>query len=241
MENISYVGLSQQLVLQREIEITANNLANMNTPGYQAQAPLFIDYVNQAGNRFEGSVLHQVMDVSTYRNLNQGSLTQTFNQFDFAIQGEGYFAVQTSNGTQYTRDGGFSLNEQNQLVTKMGYPVMGDGGPIVVPQEAVNVTLSQDGTLSSEQGQFGKVKVVTFDNQQKLTPMGDNLFDANGMGEQAPKRVRLAQGMIEGSNVNPILEMNKLIEASRMYQSVQQMLQTDHQRQRTTIQQLTKV
>lgn len=242
MENVSYVGMSRQLVLQREMEMTANNLANMSTPGYQSQNTLFVEYINkpQTGGS-STDTLHQVIDIASYRNLSPGAMSRTDNPLDFSIQGEGYFSIQTPKGTRYTRAGDFALNNQGQIVTKAGYPLMGDGGPITVPADATHISLSKDGLLSSEKGQIGKIKIISFDDQQSLKPTGENLFDGTKLQEKPVANPHVEQGLLEGSNVNPILEMNKMIEISRMYQSVQQMLTSDHQRQRAAIQQLTRV
>ncbi len=111
----------------------------------------------------------------------------------------------------------------------------------MVPPGATHITAVESGTISSELGSIGKLKVVTFDNPQMVIPVGGNLYDAKGSPEKPVDKPRVAQGMIENSNVQPIIEMNKMIEILRMYQSAQNMLMADHERMRGTIQKLTKV
>jgi flagellar basal-body rod protein FlgF len=240
MENVSYIGLSGQVALHRLMEVTANNMANMNTPGFKSENVLFNEYLSRDKN--EGEQISQVKDSDTYRDLAQGAMTQTANDLDFAIQGDGWFAVQTPAGIKYTRAGSFTLNDRGELVTQQGYQVMSDSsGPLTIPQGAAHILMTEQGGLSTEQGAVGKVKITSFENLQKLVPIGGNLYDAQGTQEKAVETPHVVQGMIENSNVQPILEMNKMMEILRMYQASQNMLLNDHERQRSTIQRLTKV
>lgn len=239
MENVSYIGLSRQMSLSRQMEITANNIANMSTPGFKAESVLLKEYVNKTPAITQS--ISQVQDYGTFRDFRQGATQQTGNPLDAAISGEGYFAVQTPQGTRYTRDGSFSLNATGELVTRAGYKVTGDGGPIVIPAESSHITINANGTVSTEDGVVGKIKLVKFANEQALAPTGENLYDAKGAAEQKIETPNIMQGMIEGSNVQPIVEMSRMIQISRLYQSTQQMLQQDHQQKRTMIQKLTQV
>jgi len=241
MENVSYVGLSQQIALQREMEVTANNIANMNTSGYKTEGILFQQYLNKASPGDDGAPLKQVEDYGTFRDLSAGSLKQTFNQLDFGIEGQGYFAVQTPAGTRYTRDGAFSLNSNNEIVTSSGAQVQGEGGTLTIPQDASIISLGPDGTLSTDKGIVGKIKVVTFANAQALKAQGSNLFDSGGQAETAADAPHIEQGMLESSNVNPIVEMNRMIQVSRMYDAAQNMVMNDHQRILDVIQKLSQV
>jgi flagellar basal-body rod protein FlgF len=239
MENIGYIGLSQQLALQQQMEITANNLANMSTPGYKAQQPLFSEYIT---NPRGGAPIHQSSNSGSYRDLSNGSLTQTHNPFDVAMQAEGFFTIQTPDGIRYTRDGGFSLNSERQLVNKSGFPVLnGNNEPLGIPADATQIRITEDGEITSEYGTVGRIKVVEFENKQALTRLGNNLFDAGGQEEIIIEQPRMVQGAVENSNVNPVLEMNKMIEILRSYQMTQRMLQTDHERIRNAVQKLTSV
>ncbi len=240
MENLTYIGLSQQMALSQLMDVTANNIANMNTPGFKSQNLMFKEYVNQT--RQEGEKISQVQDYGSYRNLSQGTLTQTQNSLDAAIDGKGYFTVQTAQGIRYTRDGSFSLDSSGNIVTKSGDQVMGDGNsPLTVQQGAGHITINSDGSVSTELGTVGKLKLASFGDEQSLAPVGNNLFDAQGAPEQTVDKPHVMQGMIEGSNVQPITEMNRMVEISRMYQAAQHMIMTDHDDQRTMIQHLTQV
>jgi len=238
MENITYIGISHQMALQQQIEVTANNIANMNTPGFKANNVLFTDYVTAP----EGSMpIHQSQDYATYADLTIGNLIQTSNSLDFAIHGEGYFTISTPEGARYSRDGGFALNLNRELVTKTGHRVLNENdNAIVVPADAAQIRISDDGTISSEQGDIGRLKIVNFDNPQALKKLGDNLYDAEGAPANLVVNRKVTQGQLEGSNVNPVVEMNRMIQLMRMFQSAQKVLQNDHDRQLGAIQKLTR-
>lgn len=239
MENVTYIGISQQMALQQQIEVTANNIANMNTPGFKAQNVLFTDYITQPKN---AQKIHQSLDYATYQDLSIGNLIQTSNTLDFAIHGEGYFTIQTPQGVRYTRDGGFALNDRRELVTKSGMLVLNDNeNSIVVPAEATQIRVSDDGTISSEQGDIGRLRIVTFANPQELRRSGDNLLEARGEQPVPFPDRKVTQGQLEGSNVNPVAEMNRMIELMRMFQGAQKLIQGDHDRQLAAIQKLTQV
>lgn len=238
MDNFSYIGLSRQIALRNLMEVTANNIANMSTPGFKSQNVLFREHLNKgtASTKFS-----QVEQVRTYRDMAAGTLMQTHNPLDVSIQGDGYFAVQTKDGgTKYTRAGSFSLNERGELITKNGDQILGDGGPLIVPAGSGEINISAAGTISTKTGTIGKLKVVSFEDSSKIEPFGDNLFSAPEGQEQPAADVQIVQGALENSNVQPVLEMNKMIEILRMYQSMQNMLNTDHELSRSMIQKLTK-
>lgn len=239
MENLSYIGLSQQMALHHLMEVTANNMANMNTPGFKSQDVLFREYLNKTGDT-EGKI-SQVQDFGTFRDVSQGALTQTGNPLDVALQGDGYFAVQTQDGIRYTRAGSFSFNDKGQIVTQSGQAVMSSGnGPLAMQQGAARLTIMQNGEVASEKGSIGKLKIVSFDNEQDLVPVGNGLYEARGTQEKTVAKPYVVQGALEGSNVQPILEMNKMIEILRLYQSAQNMITNDHDMQRSMIQKLTQ-
>ncbi|MBW7910812.1 MAG: flagellar basal-body rod protein FlgF [Alphaproteobacteria bacterium] len=239
MENVSYIGLSQQLSLQQQMNMTANNLANMSTPGYRAQQTLFSEYMTQPRG---GDVIRQSTNSGSYRDLSVGSLTQTHNPFDVALQDRGYFVVQTPGGLRYTRDGSFTLDANGQLVNKNGYAVMNENNePIQVQADATQIRITEDGEITSEFGTIGRIKVANVENEQAMTRTGENLFSADDQQEQPVENVRIVQGFTENANVNPVIEMNRMIEILRTYQSAQRMLQNDHERIRNAIQKLTQV
>ncbi len=243
MENISYIGLSQQVALTSLMNASANNIANINTPGYKGQRVMFVDYLNKGPKATPKDAIHQVQDFASYRDITQGSLQQTGNPLDVALEGEGYFGITTAGGTAYTRNGSFSLNANGELVTKQGNMVQDEAGnAIVVPEDAKHITITRDGMVSTEQGELAQLKLVNFDNHQTMNELGDGLYSVGaGTLEQPVENTRIVQGAVEGSNVNPILEMNRMVEVLRAYQSTYRMLTNDHERIRGAIQKLTKV
>lgn len=239
MENIAYIGLSQQVALSQQMEVASNNIANMSTPGYKAENTIFTDYVTAEDAK---NKVHETQNYATYRDLTVGNLIQTHNNLDMAISGDGYFAVSTAQGVRYTRDGGFSLNSNHEIVTKNGDLLLNqNGNTITIPPEATQITIADDGTIASEYGDLGRVKVVTFGNPQALRKLGNNLYDAGTQAEVPAENMRVEQGVLEGSNVSPVVEMNRMVELLRMFQATQNMLLTDHDRIRGAIQKLTAV
>ncbi len=242
MENISYIGLSQQMALSSMMNASANNIANMNTPGFKGQRVMFVDYLNKSPEAARRDAIHQVLDYGTYRDTEQGALQMTGNNLDVAIEGDGYFVVGGANGNRYTRNGSFSLNAQRELVTKTGERVLGGGAPLVIPEDARQITISPDGFVSTETGEVGQLDIANFADPQTMNEEGDGFYTAAPGVQPGPAgEARFVQGAVESSNVNPILEMNRMVEVLRAYQSAYRMLTNDHERIRGAIQKLTRV
>ncbi len=240
MENLTYIGLSQEIALSRRMNMVANNIANMSTPGYKTEGSVFREYMTRAQHGSHS--MSEVMEAGTYRDLKEGPLTSTSNKLDVALEGQGYFAVQTPDGIRYTRDGAFTLNGKRQLVTQQGYQVMDpNDNPITFQQGATGISIAHDGSISASTGPVGKMKVVTFSDQQSLVAEGGALYNAGLMPEQPAPKTQVLQGMIEGSNVSPITEMNNMIQISRMYEGTLHMLSNEHSEQLTMIQHLSQV
>lgn len=240
MENSIYVGLSRQVALQRQMDTIANNIANMSTPGFRSHNMVFTEHMEKM--RGNPDPLSMVLDYGQYQVTESGPLKQTGNPLDVAVHGPGWIGIQTAEGgVQYTRSGNFQIDATGTLMDGRGRPVApaGGGGTIVIPPNATAVEISEDGTISTPEGQIGQIMMVEFENVQLLEPQGNGLYRT----EADPLPVtqsRLMQGMIEGSNVNPITEMTRMIEVSRAYQSTHRMLQAEHERQRTMIQKLSQ-
>ena len=238
MENTSLIVASRAATLERQMQVVANNVANMNTTGFKSQSELFQAYLVHPQKEEK---YNMVRDLATLRNLESGPLTQTGNALDIAIEGDGYFAVDTLDGMRYTRAGNFNLNDQRQLVNVNGLPVLDDTGrDITIPANARDIRVSPEGTISTEAGQLATIGVSRFDRQQFMTPLGNGLYQTN---EQPLKDEvsTVRQGFVEGSNVKPVIEMNNMIEVNRQYQSVQKILQTEHERLRNAYQKLSKL
>jgi flagellar basal-body rod protein FlgF len=238
METTAYIALSRQMALRRQMDLIANNIANMTSTGFKAEALMYEPVVRAAGH---GQRLAFVQDVGVARDLSAGPITATGNPLDLAIQGPGYFAIDTDQGPRYGRGGQFRLSVAGELVTVAGDPVLDDGGaPLSLPVDAGPITVAADGTVSTAQGTIGRIGLVEFADEQRLHKVGGGLYRA----EQPPvpaERSRLVQGVLEGSNVQPILEMTEMMATVRAYQSVQRLLDTHHELQRRAIERVLEV
>lgn len=238
MENTVYVALSYQVALERKMAIVSNNIANVDTNGYRSSHMMFSEHVIDAPRQ---KPISMVEDYGNYRDFKPGPLQQTGNPYDVALVGNGFMAVATPNGERFTRNGNMHINATGQLVNSSGDVMADTGGkPITIPPGSSQVTISANGTVSNEDGPLGQLKIVRFENPQGLKPIGDSLFeteqDALPDGE-----TKIQQGMLEGSNVNAVLEMTDMIEVMRKYQSVARILQTEHDTQINMIQKISRI
>ena len=241
METPTYIALSRQMVLRDQMDVVANNIANASTPGFKAEMMLMSE-VDLPAER--GVKLSYVQDFATARDFSPGPLRATGNSLDLAVQGNGFFAVQTPEGTRYTRVGRFQLDADGILVTSQGYPVLAGGSTVTISPDDGPVNIAEDGSISTDRatgGQqqqvIGKLDLVDFADPHSLKPAPDNLFIAEGQPTAATGKI--AQGMLEDSNVRPILEMTNLIEVTRNYQAMQRFLDSEHERQRRAINSIT--
>ena len=252
MENTLLIGLSRQTTLERQLDVVANNIANVNTTGYKADSSLFEEYLKSGAHEdnFVGGDrrVSYVQDRGTFRDFTQGSADQTKNPLDIAIDGSAFLVVQTPAGERYTRDGGLQLNNQGQLVTAAGNPVLGTGGPIVFQPTDHDINVTPDGTVSVVEGNGrtdsirGKLRLVNFPDAQKLLKEGLNLYAAGEGGTGQPDtKSALRQGFIEKSNVNAVAEMSRMMDVTRAYTSISTLLQQQHDLHKTAIQQLADV
>jgi flagellar basal-body rod protein FlgF len=220
-----YVSLSAQVALDKRLETIAANMANVNTAGYRAQGVAFSSVLSKAGERPASFVTTG----NDYIDRSQGSATRTDNPFDVAINGDAWFAIQTPDGTAYTRDGRFQMNAAGQLQTLNGYNVLDAGGAgYLLEQDGGAPMISPDGMVTQRGHQIGAIGLFEIANDAKLTRYGNSGvvpnkpatavldFSQNGM----------AQGFSETSNVNPILEMTKLIEIQRTFDGIANSTQT---------------
>jgi len=234
MDNTSYVALSRQLTLERQMSVVAGNIANMNTAGYKTEHLLFEQMLERAGQ--PGRVAF-VQDVGLIRDLGPGALETTGNPLDLAINGEGYFTVETPNGPRYTRGGHFSLNGEGAVVTTGGHPLLDEGGAAIqLPPEVAGISIARDGTISTADGIVARIGLVRFADDTRLGREGDSLLVTDQMPEplDAPD---IAQGRLERSNVQPILEMTRMMETVRAFQNTQRLLETHHEMVRRVIEQ----
>ncbi|MCC7267046.1 MAG: flagellar basal-body rod protein FlgF [Caulobacteraceae bacterium] len=243
MDNTLYVGLSRQMTLRRELDIVANNMANADTTGFKVESLMTgAEPGNRARTAQAPGPVKFVLDRGLARDFGQGSLNETGNAFDFAIEGDGFFRVQTAEGERYTRNGQFTVDDQGQLTTQAGEVVQGDGGPIVVDFKKGPVAVGDDGSVSQGQEIIGKLAVWRFDDRASLEKAGDNLFrNISNLQPQAAPDAKVRQGMLEASNVKPILEMTRLIEISRAYESITRMMESTNELTRRSVERLGRV
>lgn len=229
MDNGIYIALSRQMGLFREMDVTANNIANADTTGYTAEKMMFEDYLVKGG---EGPKLAFVNDVASYRDTREGAMKVTGNPLDVAIQGPGYFMVQTPLGERYTRAGNFQIDVDGTLVTPDGYPVLDDAGqPIIFAPEDQEITIGEAGNLKVNGEERGNLGVVEFDNPQMLERLNSTLFRSDIPGNP-PAESRVLHGVLEGSNVQPVLELTRMIQVSRSVGSTQKLIESQYELQR---------
>jgi flagellar basal-body rod protein FlgF len=251
MQNALLIGLSRQTILERQLDVIANNVANVNTAGYKADSSLFEEYLTSGAHEdnFVGSdrQVSFVQDRGTFRDFSQGAVEQTKNPLDVAIDGSAFLVVQTPAGERYTRDGGMQLNNVGQLVTVAGNPVLGTGGPIVFQPTDHDINVTPDGTITVVEGNGrtdsirGKLRLVSFADAQQLLKEGLNLYTAGEGSAQPDIKSMVRQGFIEKSNVNAVAEMSRMIEVSRAYTQIATLLQQQSDLHKTAIQQLADV
>ncbi|MFE1601288.1 flagellar basal-body rod protein FlgF [Methylobacterium sp. ID0610] len=221
MQNAQLIGLSAQVALGRELEVIANNMANVSTTGFKARATRFEEYLMPKARaetfRMPDRRLSYVIDAGTPLDLRQGPVEPTGNPLNAAIRGDAFFAVQTARGERYTRNGAFELNAQGQLVTSDGDLVLGDGGPIQINPQETGAAIGPDGTVSTNQGNRGKLRLVRFADPQALTNAGANLYASSAAPLPAGPQARVEPGAVERSNVSPVLTMTRMMEVNRIY------------------------
>jgi flagellar basal-body rod protein FlgF len=244
MQNAVLVGLSRQVALSRELDVVANNIANVTTTGYKADGSLFEEFLASSARSGTGGRISFVRDRGIWHDMSQGPVERTGNPLDVAIDGRGFLAVQTQRGERYTRNGALQINATGQLVTSEGFRVLGDAGPIQFQREDKNVLISRDGIISVPEGQRGKLRLVKFGAPQRLTKDGGSTFAApQDMQPQqvGPEERHVMQGALERSNVRSIVEMTRMIEVSRAYSSVATMLQNQGDMRRSAVEKLAEV
>jgi flagellar basal-body rod protein FlgF len=251
MQNTLLVGLSRQMTLERQMDVVANNVANVNTSGFKADRSLFEEYLRSGAHEdnFASSDrrVSFVQDRGTFHDFAPGNTELTKNPLDVAIDGRGFLVVQTPAGERYTRDGGLQINNQGQLVTTGGNPVLGTSGPIVFQPTDHDISIAADGNITVQEGigridsVRGKLRMVSFADAQKLLKEGSNLYSAGGTAPQADTKSQVRQGFIEKSNVNSVTEMSRMIEITRTYTQISSLLQQQSDLHKSAIEKLADV
>jgi flagellar basal-body rod protein FlgF len=244
MDNALYVGLSRQMVLRREMDIVANNIANSDTTGFKVESLMEKTDPEEPAFTLQGPrPVKFVASDGVLRDFGQGALRRTDAPLDLAIEGQGFFQVSSPNGPRFTRDGRLRLDDTGRLVTENGLPVMDDGGgEITLDPSKGQLTVAEDGTVSQGTTRIAKLGVFTFPTLGTLEKVGDNLYqNTSNQQPQAASTARVRQGMLEGSNVQPILEITRMIEVSRAYEQMAKIMDSTAELSRTAVQRMGKL
>lgn len=237
MDNSSYTILTRQSGLIREMQVVANNIANAATTGYRAEGVVFSEYVQSIR---DGSSLSMGTANVQNTNLAQAALTQTNGSFDFGIEGDGYFLIETPMGERLTRAGSFSPSAEGDLVTNDGFRVLDAGGaPVFVPPNAGDLAVSPDGTLSVNGAPIAQLGVVRPVAPMEMVREDGVLFRADAGFEPAIE-AQVIQGFVEGSNVETVTQLTRMIEVQRAYEMGQSFLESEDERVRTALKALSQ-
>lgn len=232
METAGYAALSRLTGLKREMTVIANNIANANTTGFRQEGIIFSEFIRESDGGASAA-----MSAARIRNTSfeQGTLEQTGGMFDMAIEGEGFFLIETPDGQRLTRAGSFSPSNEGTLVTYDGHPVLGNGGaPVFVPPDATDLAIGRDGTISTQGVPIGQIGVVRPLDPIQMVREGGVMFRADA-GFEPMEEPRVMQGFVEQSNVNPILQISRMVEVQRAYELGQAFLEREDERVRTAL------
>ena len=232
MDNAMLISLSRQMTLRRAMDVTANNIANASTAGFKAERVLLeADLASPARHQDGPKRLAYVDEWGLGRDFSQGRLQATGRPLDLAIEGEGFFVLETAEGDErFTRDGAFTLDGEGAIVAPDGARLLNEAGaPILVDPDAGPVEISTAGEVSQNNAVIARLQVVAFEDRGQLQKTGANRFSAP---EEADREIALdpvvRQGFTEAANVTPIMEITRMMEVSRAYASASRIVsQTD--------------
>ena len=230
MDSGLYAACAGLVARTQALDLAANNLANVNTNGYKAQLPTFQSVLANASSAVSSNPIAQAVNDygvlgDSRTNLTQGSFERTGSDFDFALQGDGWFVLQSGKERLYTRNGNFHVDRNGHLATADGNAVLGTQGPITIPSGKLFV--SGDGTISVDGALAGQLRVVQFSPGTTLSPAGSSYFSAPAASEQSSK-AQVMQGSLENSNVSPVTAAVDLVTLQRNADLLQQALTTIH-------------
>ena len=236
MENATYTTLTRQSGLLREIQVLAHNIANLSTTGFRREGLLFSEYMRNLDGEDEPLSMAAANAHQTY--LTQGAVTMTGGTLDLAIEGDGFFLIETPQGERLTRAGHFSTDASGEMVTPDGFRLLDLGGaPVFIPADAGPISIARDGTVSAGGQPLAQIGLVQPEDPATLTRASGTLHAASGPVLPVEGGVVL-QGFLEESNVNPISEMARMIEVQRAYEAGQKFLDREDERIRSVVQTL---
>ena len=241
MDNVMLNGLARQQTLRQAMDIAANNIANASTNGFKAERLMLEANTDHRARQEDGP--NRIAYVSQWalgRDFTQGSLQGTGRPLDMALNGEGFFVLETPAGERFTRDGVFTLSPEGELAAADGARVLDDAGqPILLDVNAGQVTVTGAGAIMQNGAQVARLALARFENPGQLMKVGDNRYtapdDAERVFDAAPSVV---QGHVESSNVRPINEITTMMEVSRTYASVSKMIRDADELSRKAIERL---
>lgn len=235
-----YTAAAGMNVQSKKMDVISNDLANVNTTGYKKDTTVISSFQDVLIKRM-GDMQNKVPNNGTvgtmslgarvdevYTEFTQGSVISTSETMDVAIQGDGFFVVDTPAGEAYTRDGNFSINQYGDIVTKEGYAVMGQNGPLSLGEdflsEGGSVVIKADGQIYLGSSYIDTLDMTNFENKRALTKLDDNLYTSTD--GRTDFEGSLLQGFLEASNVNSVTAMVDMITVARAYEANQKVLQT---------------
>lgn len=236
MDNASYVMLTRMSGLRRELNVVAHNIANSATTGFRKEGVMFSEFVVGMGR--EEPSLSMALGNTRQTIQLQGALSQTNGQFDFAIEGDGYFQLETAQGPRLTRAGLFTPNAAGELVNPDGHRLLDVGGaPVFVPPDAGTIAVAADGTMSADGAPIAQLGLFRPADPVTMSRAAGTLFQVEGDIEPV-EQGRILQGFLEESNVNPMIELSRMIEVQRAYERGQRLMQSEDERIKGVIQTL---
>lgn len=232
MDAAGYTTLTRQSGLMREMQVVAHNIANISTTGFRREGVIFSEYVKRVE---DGPSVSMATANTRHLDLRQAGISQTGADFDFAIQGEGFFLIETPQGQALTRAGSFTPNSDGELVNGDGNRLLDLGGaPIFIPPDAGTVAMAADGTLSAKGRPLAQIGLWQPGNPLEMTHQGGTVFTSSAV--EPAEGATLLQGFVEDSNVNPISEIARMISVQRAYELGQNFLEKEDERMRGLIQ-----
>ena len=234
MDAAGYTALTRQSGLMREMQVVANNIANISTSGFRREGVVFEEYVTRMD---EGPSLSMANASGRVVDLTQAGISQTGAAFDFAIQGDGFFLIETPQGERLTRAGSFTPSAAGELMTNDGYRLLDQGGaPVFVPPTARSVAVAQDGTVSADGAPVARIGLWQPSDPLSLQHQAGTMFSATGL--EPIDGGTILQGFLEDSNVNPVMEIARMIEVQRAYELGQSFMDQEDKRVRAVVETL---